>query len=95
MLDWQSDLAMQRQRDMLNDAKQYRLLAEARACEESYPGLAGKALCRLGTLLVVAGRWLQSKSGAAPTQKGSLVFLSGRETAAPRQDRLDSLRKVA
>lgn len=95
MLDWQGDMAIQRQREMLEYAKRYRLLAELRACDEGRAGFAGKALCKVGGALIVVGRWLQNRSGVAPTQQGSLVFLSGIDTASARQDRLDTLRKVA
>jgi hypothetical protein len=94
MYDWQSEMAIQRQRDMLREAQQYRLVREARACMDKHSRWSSRALCWLGVSLVTAGRWLQSRSGAAPAQGGNLVFLVGRETASSRQSST-TLRKVA
>ena len=95
MFDWQCDMAAQRQHEMLLEAKQYRLVVEARAGIDRQPGWPSRALCRLGTWLVGAGRWLQSRSGVAPVPSSSLVFLAGRETEGPRRKGVESFRKVA
>ncbi|HEX8220829.1 MAG TPA: hypothetical protein VF914_16685 [Chloroflexia bacterium] len=95
MFDWQCDMAMQRQHDMLVEARQYRLVTEARAGAERQPGWSGRMLCQLGTALVSAGRWLQSRSGVAPAPSGSLVFLARHEASRPRRGGIESLRKVA
>lgn len=97
MFDWQCDMAMQRQHDMLLEARQYRLVAEATAGMGRQPGWANRMLCWLGTSLVSAGRWLQSRSGVAPAPaaSGSLVFLARHEATGPRRGRIESLRKVA
>ncbi len=95
MLEWQCDMAIQRQQEMLLEAKQHRLVAEARASMERRPGWASRALCWFGTTLVSLGRWLQSRSGAAPASSGSLVFLAGHEATGSRHNAIDSLRKVA
>ncbi len=95
MLDWCTEMAVQRQREMLNDAQQHRLLLEAYGSEEKQVNWRSRALCSLGTWFVGVGRWLQSRSGATPPQNGSLVFLSGRETTGSRQSSIESLRKVA
>ena len=97
MYDWQSEMAIQRQRDMLREANQYRLVREARACIDKHTRWSSRALCWLGTSLVAAGRWLQSRSGAAPIPAagGNLVFLVGHETAGSRRTTGESLRKVA
>jgi hypothetical protein len=95
MFDWQCDMAMQRQHEMLLEAKQYRLVVEARSGMDRQPGWASRMLCRLGTWLVSAGRWLQSKSGIVPAPSGSLVFLAGHEATGPRRNGIEPLRKVA
>ena len=95
MLDWCTEMAAQRQREMLKDAQQHRLVAEAYGRTEKRSHWRSRALCLLGTWLVVVGRWLQSRSGATPPPGGSLVFLAGRETTASRQNGVESLRKVA
>ena len=95
MFDWQCDMAMQRQHDMLLEAKQYRLVTEATAGMAGQPGWTGRVLCRLGTSLVSVGRWLQSRSGVAPTPSGSLVFLARHEATGPRRGGIESVRKVA
>ena len=94
MYDWQNEIAIQRQRDMLKEATQYRLVREARACMDKHSRWSSRTLCWLGVSLVTAGRWLQSRSGAAPVQGGNLVFLVGHETVGPRQSST-TLRKVA
>lgn len=95
MFDWCTEMAMQRQREMLKDAEQYRLVAEAHGQEQKGSNWRRRALCSLGTWMVSAGRWLQSRSGATPAPGGSLVFLAGRESAVSRHQSRESLRKVA
>ncbi|MDQ3704224.1 MAG: hypothetical protein M3437_03195 [Chloroflexota bacterium] len=95
MFDWRTEMAMQRQREMLHDAQQYRLIAEAYGGEQERSNWRSRALCSLGARLVSVGRWLQSRSGVTPAPGGSLVFLAGSETAVPRQNGRESLRKVA
>lgn len=95
MFDWQCDMAMQRQQEMLMEAQQHRLVAEARASSCRNPGRASQALCWLGASLVTIGRWLQSKSGVTPASNGSLVFLARHDTTGYRQNGIDALRKVA
>ncbi|HEX8597578.1 MAG TPA: hypothetical protein VF952_03585 [Chloroflexia bacterium] len=95
MFDWCTEMAMQRQGEMLKDAQQYRLLAEAYSREEKPFSWQRRALCSLGAWLIGAGRWLQSRSGATPPPGSSLVFLVGRETVDSRQNGIESLRKVA
>ena len=95
MFDWCTEMAMQRQREMLEDAQQYRLVAEAYGQEEKRSNWRSRALCSLGAWLVSAGRWLQSRSGTTPAPGGSMVFLAGRETGVSRHSGRESLRKVA
>lgn len=95
MLDWQCDIAVQRQQEMLKSAQQYRLVVEARACMDRRPGWASCLLCWLGASLVSVGRWLQIKSGVAPAPTAGLVFLAGRDTTAHGQNGIEVLRKVA
>ncbi len=95
MFDWCTEMAIQRQRQMLREAQQHRLVAQAYEGREQRANWRNQTLCALGTWLVGIGRWLQSRSGAAPASSGSLVFLAGRDTANTRQKRNESLRKVA
>jgi hypothetical protein len=95
MFDWCTEMAKQRQRELLSEAQQYRLLSQAYDPGEQRATRRKRALCALGTWLVAVGRWLQSRSGAAPASSGSLVFLAGRDTAGSRQSGVESLRKVA
>ncbi|HVG01060.1 MAG TPA: hypothetical protein VND68_14565 [Chloroflexia bacterium] len=95
MFDWQGDMAMQRQHDMLLEAKQYRLVTEATAGMARQPGWTSRLLCRLGTSLVSAGRWLQSRSGMASAPSGSLVFLARHDATGPTRGGIESLRRVA
>lgn len=95
MLDWCTEMAMQRQGEMLKEAQQHRLVAEAHKSDEKQLNWQSRALCSLGSWLVSTGRWLQSRSGTTQAPGNSLVFLAGRETRVSRQDGIQALRKVA
>ncbi|HEX8230829.1 MAG TPA: hypothetical protein VF826_16155 [Chloroflexia bacterium] len=95
MFDWCTEMAMHRQREMLKDAQQHRLVVEAHNSDEKQLNWQSRALCSLGSWLISTGRWLQSRSGAARAPGNSLVFLAGRETKVSRQDGIQALRKVA
>ena len=97
MFDLQSEMAVQRQREMLKEAQQYRLVVEAKAGRERRAHWSSRTLCWLGTSLVATGRWLQSRSGVAPAPASgsSLVFLAGHETTSSRRNGIKPLRKVA
>lgn len=95
MFDWQTEIAKQRQQEMLASTRSYRLVKEALegACKRF--SLSDRTLSWLGSSLVSLGHRLQSRSGIDYAPTGNLIFLAGHERPRDGQRSGDSLSKIA
>ena len=91
MFDWQTEIAKQRQQEMLAATQSYQLVKEALAGACKKFSLYARTLAWLGSSLVNIGHWLQGRSGVEAAPRDNLVFLAGRG----RSSNADSLKKAA